>query len=138
MSLTWALQSRLASTWALADQLAAQHGAERRPPSPPIVDLALTMLPYNFLLSGRPAPEETIRIDLTAPGSSTWGSTNARPGGAAPSGNWVRGLALDFCRLACGRATRADTSLVAHGDVADTWLDVIDALAYATPLDDHR
>jgi hypothetical protein len=138
MSLTWALQSRLASTWALVDQLAAQHGTERRPPSHHIVDLALTMLPYNFLLSGQPAPEATIRIDLSAPGSSMWGSTNARPGGPAPSDNSVRGPALDFCRLACGRATRAEATLVTHGDVADAWLDVVDALAYSAPLDDGR
>lgn len=138
MTLTWALQSQLASTWALADELAERASGDRRPASPHIVDLALTLLPYNFLLAGRPAPEGTMRVDLSAPGAATWASTNARPGGAAESGNVVSGPALDFCRLACGRTTRSGAAIVAHGDVADAWLDVVDALAYSTPLDTGR
>jgi hypothetical protein len=74
-----------------------------------------------------------VTVELAVPGAAPWLLTSRQPAAWAPSAEVVTGPAGDFCRLACGRTTRRHTALVPTGDLADLWLDVVDALVYSDP-----
>jgi hypothetical protein len=133
MTVKWALQNRLAVTWTLLDRLGESLGTDRPAPSRHIVELALDLLPHSFLRAGRAAPEPAVAVELVGPKDGTWTLSNRTHSDWPAPTDRVTGPALDLCRLACGRTTRGATALVASGDVADTWLDVVDALAYSDP-----
>lgn len=131
VTLRWALMTRLAATWAAADSLAEATSQPRRPPRRAIVDLAVMMTPYDFLLSGRPAPDQALHVRLEGPDGDEWTATD---GFGEPAGV-VRGRAVDLCRIVTGRATLSDTTLVADGDLAERWLTIADALRYGFDTD---
>jgi hypothetical protein len=133
MTVDWALQNRLAVTWAALDRCAERLGIARPAPLPPIIELALELLPHSFLRAGRAVPEAAVAVDVVTPDAARWHLATRQPADWPAPHDRVTGPALDLCRLACGRTARIDTALVAEGDVADAWLDIVDALAYSDP-----
>jgi hypothetical protein len=133
MTVQWALHNRLAVTWAALDRCAERTGSARPGPSRPIIELALELLPHSFLRAGRAVPEGAVAVDVDAPDGTRWHLASPHPADWPAPNDRVCGPALDLCRVACGRVARGATGLVAEGEVADAWLDVIDALAYSDP-----
>jgi uncharacterized protein (TIGR03084 family) len=85
---------------------------------------------YAFSVHGLEAPTEEFRVTLTAPSGDLWAWG---PEDAAQS---VTGAAYDFCLLVTQRVNRADTSLVAVGRDANTWLSI--AQCFAGPPGEGR
>jgi hypothetical protein len=133
MTVEWAVRNRLAASWRVLDEVAESSGASRPDPRQAIVELALELVQHNFLRAGLGAPDMAVAVHLDVPGQAPWVFTSRQPAGWAPSAEVVTGPAHDFCRLACGRSTREQTTLAAAGGLADLWLDVVDALAYSEP-----
>jgi uncharacterized protein (TIGR03084 family) len=69
------------------------------------------------------APAEEPRVELTAPSGELW------IWGPEDATQRVSGSAYDFCLLVTQRVNRADTSLVAVGRDADTWLSIAQCFA---------
>jgi uncharacterized protein (TIGR03084 family) len=117
--------ARIMETWAhgldIADALAVAR--EPTPRLRHIVHLGYRAMPYAYLMNGRGAPTDPVRLELDAPDGSQW---TFGPEGAP---NTVRGSALDFCLRVTQRAHRDDLNLVATGPVADEWLDIAQAFA---------
>jgi uncharacterized protein (TIGR03084 family) len=125
MSALSSATGRLMETWAHGEDIAAAVGISREPTSRlrHVAFLGYRTLGHSFRTHGRPAPEDGVYLELTAPDGGTWayGSPNAQ--------NRVVGPALDFCLLVTRRTHRADTALAASGPVADEWLDIAQAFA---------
>lgn len=118
-------RSRIMETWAHGDDVAAALGVDR--PSTArlrhVAHMGVRTLRWSFRVRGLPAPEEPVRVELTAPDGDlwTWGPEDAA--------DHVSGPALDFCLRVTQRRHRDDLALVAHGPVADRWLDIAQAYA---------
>lgn len=78
---------------------------------------------FAFLAHGRPAPEEPVLLALTLPSGAEWRH------GDPDATSRVTGSAHDFALRVTQRRHRDDLDLLAHGDVADEWLDVAQAFA---------
>jgi uncharacterized protein (TIGR03084 family) len=120
-------RSRIMETWAHGEDVAATLGVDRPPTARlrHVAHMGVRTLRWSFRVNGLPAPEEPVRVELTAPDGAlwTWGPDDAA--------DQVSGPALDFCLRVTQRRHRADLALVARGPVADRWLDI--AQAYAGP-----
>jgi uncharacterized protein (TIGR03084 family) len=125
MSAASSLTARIMETWAHGQDVADALGATREPTSRlrHVAHIGVRALPFSYAVRGREVPAEPVRVELTAPGGElwTWG-----PGDAADR---VTGPALDFCLLVTQRRHRADTALVASGEVAQEWLGIAQAFA---------
>ncbi|MFD4657379.1 TIGR03084 family metal-binding protein [Kitasatospora sp. NPDC058444] len=119
--------ARLMETWAHGQDVADALGATREPTDRlrHIAHLGLRTLGFAFTLHGLPAPEQPVRLDLTAPGGGAW---SIGPAGAQ---DVVSGPALDFCLLVTQRRHRDDLALTATGPVATAWLPIAQAFAGA-------
>lgn len=119
--------ARLMETWAHGQDVADALGATREPTDRlrHIAHLGLRTLGFAFTLHGLPAPEQPVRLDLTAPDGGTW---SIGPAGAE---DVVSGPALDFCLLVTQRRHRDDLALTATGPVATAWLPIAQAFAGA-------
>jgi len=117
--------ARIMETWAHGGDIADALGVTRTPTARlrHIAHLGYRTLGWSFMVHDRPAPEEPIRVELTAPDGSLWTF------GPEEAPDRVTGPALDFCRLVTQRANRADLSLVTTGRVADEWLDIAQCFA---------
>jgi uncharacterized protein (TIGR03084 family) len=124
--------ARLMETWAHGLDVADAIGGRPAPTGRllHIARLAVRTRDFSFGRLGRPAPTEEFRVELTAPDGDTWAF------GPPDAGQLVTGPALDLCLLAVRRVHRADTALVATGQDADAWLDVVQA--FAGPSGDGR
>jgi uncharacterized protein (TIGR03084 family) len=85
---------------------------------------------FAFAVHGLDAPAEEFRISLTAPSGDLWAW------GPEDAAQTVTGAAYDFCLLVTQRINRADTSLVAVGRDANTWLSI--AQCFAGPPGEGR
>jgi uncharacterized protein (TIGR03084 family) len=95
-----------------------------------IAHLGVRTRGFAFSVHGLGAPVEEFRVDLTAPSGELWSW------GPEDAAQTVTGPAYDFCLLVTQRINRADTSLIAVGRDADTWLDI--AQAFAGPPGEGR
>jgi uncharacterized protein (TIGR03084 family) len=95
-----------------------------------VAHLGVRTRDFSFATHLAPAPTEEFRVDLTAPSGEVW---SWGPEDAAQS---VTGPAYDFCLLVTQRVDRADTSLVAVGRDAHTWLSI--AQCFAGPPGEGR
>jgi len=94
-----------------------------------IAHLAVAARPYSFAVNSLPVPDRDIRVELDSEGETwSWGPDDA--------GQRVAGDALDFALLATRRRHRDDCAVQATGDLADQWLDIIQA--YAGPPGEGR
>lgn len=130
MTVRWALRNRIAATWRALDAAAEATGAARPAPTRAAIQLALELLPHHFIHASRVPPDATVEVDVDGPEGDRWVLRGPVPADWPAPTDRVTGPAVDLCRLACGRVDRSGTALVAHGAIADTWLDIVDAFAY--------
>ena len=132
MSATSMATARFMETWAHSLDVHEALGVE-----PQVTDrirhvahLGVRTRGFAFAVHGLEPPTDEPRVELVAPsgGRWTWG-----PDDAAQS---VTGPAHDFCLLVTQRVHRDDTSLVAVGADADTWLSI--AQCFAGPPGEGR
>jgi uncharacterized protein (TIGR03084 family) len=125
MSPASSVTARLMETWAHGLDIADTLGVTREP-TPRlrhIAHLGVRTMGFSFALRGLPEPEQPVRVELSAPGGTTW---TWGPPGAADS---VTGTASDFCLVVTQRRHVADTSLRTAGPVAGQWLAIAQAFA---------
>lgn len=124
--------ARLMETWAHGRDVADALGVQRTP-TPRlrhVAHLAVRTRGFAYRMHDMEPPETEVRVEVDAPDGTTW---SFGPEGAEQR---VSGSVLDFCLLAVQRIHRDDTDLVAEGEDADQWLDVIQA--FAGPPGDKR
>jgi uncharacterized protein (TIGR03084 family) len=132
MSATSMATARFMETWAHSLDVHDALGAE------PVVDdrirhvahLGVRTRGFAFSVHGLDAPTEEFRVQLTAPSGDLWSW------GPEDASQTVTGSAYDFCLLVTQRIHRADTSLVALGRDANTWLGI--AQCFAGPPGEGR
>ncbi|MBV6700860.1 TIGR03084 family metal-binding protein [Kitasatospora aureofaciens] len=127
MKPTSMVTARLMETWAHGQDVADALGVTREPSARlrHIAHLGLRTLGFAFTLHGRPAPQDPIRLELTAPDGTLWA---LGPAGAA---DLVSGPALDFCLLVTQRRHPDDLALTATGPTATAWLPIAQVFAGA-------
>jgi uncharacterized protein (TIGR03084 family) len=88
-----------------------------------IAHLGVKTLRWSFINRGLPPPENPPWVSLRAPSGKTWewGSTKAD--------NFVRGTAVDFCRVVAQTRHVLDTTLVYQGDAARQWMSIAQCFA---------
>jgi uncharacterized protein (TIGR03084 family) len=132
MSATSMATARLMETWAHSLDVHQALDVE-----PEITDrirhvahLGVRTRTYAFSVHGLEAPDTEVRVSLTAPSGDLWAW------GPEDASQTVTGTAYDFCLLMTQRVNRADTSLVAVGRDANTWLEI--AQCFAGPPGEGR
>jgi uncharacterized protein (TIGR03084 family) len=132
MSATSMATARFMETWAHSRDVHEALDAE-----PEVTDrirhvahLGVRTRNFAFSVHGLDAPAEQFRISLTAPSGDLWAW------GPEDSAQTVTGSAYDFCLLVTQRVNRVDTSLVAVGRDANTWLSI--AQCFAGPPGEGR
>ncbi|MQS11593.1 TIGR03084 family protein [Streptomyces kaniharaensis] len=117
--------ARLMETWAHGQDVADALGTTREPTARlrHIAHLGLRTLGFAFTLHGRPAPQDPVRLELTAPDGTLWTF------GPADAADRVSGPALDFCLLVTQRRHRDDLALTATGPTATAWLPIAQIFA---------
>lgn len=128
MSVTSSLTARLMETWAHGQDVADALGARREPTSRlrHVAHIGVRTLGFSYVLRGRTAPTDAVRVELAAPDSDdvwTWGDEGAA--------NRVTGPAEDFCLVVTQRRHPDDTALTSTGPVAREWLSIAQAFAGA-------
>jgi uncharacterized protein (TIGR03084 family) len=128
MSATSMATARFMETWAHSLDIHEAVGAE-----PEISDrirhvahLGVRTRDFAFSVHRLDPPTEEFRVALTAPSGDLW------VWGPEDAAQTVTGAAYDFCLLVTQRVNRADTSLVATGRDADTWLSITQCFAGPT------
>jgi uncharacterized protein (TIGR03084 family) len=116
---------RLMETWAHGQDVADALGITRAPTARlrHVAYIGFRTLGHGFVAASRPAPDQPVRVELTAPDGDGWEF------GPVDAANRLAGPALDFCLLVTQRRHRSDLCLKATGPVADEWLDVAQAFA---------
>jgi uncharacterized protein (TIGR03084 family) len=132
MSATSMATARFMETWAHSLDVHEALGVEPEVSDRirPVAHLGVRTRDYAFSVQGLEPPADEFRVSLTAPSGDlwTWGPEDAA--------QTVTGAAYDFCLLVTQRVNRADTSLVAVGRDADTWLSI--AQCFAGPPGEGR
>jgi uncharacterized protein (TIGR03084 family) len=125
MSAASMVSARIMETWAHGEDVADALGLRRAPTQRlrHVAHIAVATRAYAFGIHDLTPPEESIRVELTAPDGSlwTWGPDDAT--------DIVTGPALDFCLLTTQRRHRRDLAVRARGKAANTWLDVAQSFA---------
>jgi uncharacterized protein (TIGR03084 family) len=132
MSATSMATARFMETWAHSLDVHEALGAEPDVTDRirHVADLGVRTRGFAFSVHGLEPPTEEFRVDLTAPSGDLWSW------GPDDASQTVTGAAYDFCLLVTQRINRADTSLVAVGRDANTWLGI--AQCFAGPPGDGR
>lgn len=117
--------ARLMETWAHGLDVADALGVQRVPSDRlrSIAHLGVRTRDFAFAVHGLPAPAEPFRVELRAPGGSTW------EWGPHDAAQRVTGSALDFCFLVTQRRPLAELDVEAVGDDAKRWLTIAQAFA---------
>lgn len=117
--------ARIMETWAHGRDVAAALGLEppRDARAKHVCHIGIRTRGFAYLLRGREAPAEEVRVELTGPDGEawTWGPEDA----AAK----VTGDGYDFALLATRRRHRDDVDVQAHGAAAEEWLGIVQAFA---------
>jgi uncharacterized protein (TIGR03084 family) len=125
MSATSMATARFMETW--AHSLDVHQALEVEPEITDrirhVAHLGVRTRDFAFSVHDLAAPSEEFRVSLTAPSGDLW---HFGPEDAAQT---VAGAAYDFCLLVTQRIHRTDTSLVARGRDANTWLEIAQCFA---------
>lgn len=125
MSAASSVTARLMETWAhgqdIADALGRTTEATERLRQ--IAHIGVRTMPFSFQLRGLPVPDESVYVELSAPGGGTW------TWGTPDSEAQVHGPAEDFCLVVTQRRNIADTAVRTKGDVAAQWMSIAQAFA---------
>lgn len=117
--------ARLMETFAHGRDIAAAVGLELEVTDRlrHVAHLGVATRRFAFTNRGLEVPDAAVRVELEAPGGSTW------TWGPEVAPERVTGPALDFCLLVTQRIHRDDTTLVAEGAGAERWLAVAQCFA---------
>lgn len=120
MSVASKATARLMETWAHGQDVVDALGAVREPTDRlrHVAHLALRVRSYSYLARGLTAPENPVRVELTAPDGGLWRL------GPDEAEDVVSGDALEFCLVLTRRRHVADTDLRTRGAAAEEWLRV--------------
>ena len=117
--------ARLMETWAHGQDVADALGVTREPTARirHVCHIGVRTMGFAFLLNGKAAPDQEVRVELEGPGGEawTWGPQDAE--------NRVTGPALDFAFLVTQRRNRGVLKIEATGAVAQEWLPIAQAFA---------
>jgi uncharacterized protein (TIGR03084 family) len=132
MSATSMATARFMETWAHSLDVHEALGAEPEPTDRirHVAHLGVRTRNFSRSAHGQEPPTEEFRVSLTAPSGDLWAW------GPEDAAQTVTGAAYDFCLLVTQRIHRADTSLVAVGRDANTWLSI--AQCFAGPPGEGR
>jgi uncharacterized protein (TIGR03084 family) len=132
MGLASSASGRLMETFAHGQDVADTLGVTREPTARlrHVADIGVRTFGFAFRLRARPVPDAQVRVELAAPGGSSW------TWGPADAADVVRGSALDFCLVVTQRRNVADTDLHVGGSTATEWIEI--AQAYAGEPSDGR
>jgi uncharacterized protein (TIGR03084 family) len=132
MSATSMATARFMETWAHSLDVHEALGAEPEPTDRirHVAHLGVRTRNFSFSAHGQEPPTEEFGVSLTAPSGDLWAW------GPEDAAQTVTGAAYDFCLLVTQRIHRADTSLVAVGRDANTWLSI--AQCFAGPPGEGR
>jgi uncharacterized protein (TIGR03084 family) len=132
MSATSMATARFMETWAHSLDVHEALGAEAEVGDHirHVAHLGVRTRGFAFSVHGLEVPTEEFRVDLTAPSGDRWSW------GPEDASQTVTGAAFDFCLLVTQRIHRSDTSLVAVGRDANTWLGI--AQCFAGPPGEGR
>ena len=132
MSVTSKLTARFMETWAHGWDVIDALGMTYEPTDRlrHVVFLGLQALPNAFTTHGRTVPGEAIRVDVELPSGTRFAA------GAPDAPNVVEGSGFELAMVVTQRRHVDDTSLRAHGAVADEWLSI--AQAFAGPAGSKR
>ncbi len=116
---------RLMETWAHGQDVADALGVTRTPNARlyHVARIGVRARDYAFTLHGLTPPGTEFRVELTAPDGHEWAF------GPPDAAQRIHGPALDWCLVATQRRHPDDTSLVATGEEARTWLRIAQAFA---------
>lgn len=134
MKATSMVTARIMETWAHGLDVAAALGVEPTPSERirHVCHLAVATRGFVYAARGLPAPDEPVRVTLTAPGAATW--TWGEPGAI----HEISGPAWEFAQVAVRRLHPDDTSLTATPGPAEEWLGIIQAFAGPPGADPQR
>jgi len=117
--------ARLMETWAHGQDVAESLGVDL-PKSDRVrhvCHLGVRTFSFAHAVRGETAPQVPIRVELVAPSGQLW------TWGPAEAVERVTGSGWDFALLATRRRHRDDVQVVATGEHADHWLDIVQTFA---------
>lgn len=121
------LTARLMEVWAHGQDVCDAVGARREPTDRlrHVAQLGVITRGWSYAVRGATAPDDEVRVELTAPSGATW------PWGSDDATASITGPAEDFCLVVTQRRHVDDTALVVHGAVARDWMLTAQAFAGA-------
>lgn len=125
MSPTSMATARIMETWAHARDVAQALGIEVSATGRDrhVCHIGIRARGFAYLVRGEHDPGVDIRVELTGPDDESW------TWGPEDADERVTGSAHDFALLATRRRHRDDVDVVAQGENASHWLDIIQAFA---------
>jgi uncharacterized protein (TIGR03084 family) len=90
-----------------------------------IAHLGVGTFGFAFRLNNREVPVTPVRVELEAPGGTTWAW------GPPEASDVVSGPALDFCLAVTQRRHLDDTALRVEGPIAAEWMSIAQTFAGA-------
>ena len=125
MSARSSISARHMETWAHAQELYDTLGVDRinEDRIKNIVVIGNNTFKYCFTINKRELPEETPRLELTAPSGEVWEFNN-------PSNeNKISGKAEEFCQGVTQVRNIEDVNLNVSGDIANDWMSIAQCFA---------
>ena len=125
MSARSSISARHMETWAHAQELYDTLGVDRinEDRIKNIVIIGNNTFKYCFTINKRELPEETPRLELTAPSGEVWEFNN-------PSNeNKISGKAEEFCQVVTQVRNIEDVNLNVSGDIANDWMSIAQCFA---------
>ncbi len=118
MSARSSITARLMETWAHSQEVYDLLGVERqeRDHIRNIVVLGVNTFGWTYHVRGEQPPGPMPFVQLTAPSGEVWDY------GEPSASSYVRGTAVDFCRVVTQVRNVADTALEVAGPVASDWM----------------
>ncbi len=119
--------ARLMETWAHGQDVAESLGVEVRRTDRVrhVCHLGVRTFAFAHAIRGETVPQAPIRVELVSPSGQLW------TWGPAEAADRVAGSGWDFALLATRRRHRDDVQVVATGEHADHWLDIVQTFAGA-------
>lgn len=125
--------ARLMEYWAHGEDVAHALGIRREPTARlrNVCHIGVQTMGFSFVQHDLPAPEEPVRVELTAPDGSLWSW------GPEEAANRVSGPAEDFALVVTQRRIASDAAqLRIRGPIAAQWLPIAQCFAGAGQITD--
>jgi uncharacterized protein (TIGR03084 family) len=125
MSARSSITARLMETWshsqALYDALGIKRENKDRIKN--IVVLGNNTFKWCYTVHGKPLPDETPYLKLTAPSGDVWEFNNKE------NENKIEGLAEEFCQVVAQVRNIKDVNLKVTGEIANQWMSIAQCFA---------